>query len=359
MKTTFIQSLRALAEITCLTVLTITSLSCASTAAKLPESSTATPTTEPIQFAQARPTTPIVALTEPFEFVSTKNSVALLTRDLSAKSGRSIILMNGLEPSQAGPYEKKKHTAGEWIDQIAADAGMRVAHHPSYDFVFAPGYEIVNETSVQSNLNHALGARETTLHIEFGTPLFAALALLSHSLQSTIIADNIVADARCGEIHLHNVTVAEALGALLQSARIPNQSFHLQSEDETTFLYSAGRPLRDRVRVESAGEVRPDWLDRRVTLYLPSAPAEPGHMQGYGRALPLSESLAELERQTGLHFEADARVHSLPINPAVMPNIKLESALDLIVNQWPLPHFGYRANGNTVRFVYLGPPVEK
>jgi len=339
-----------------LAALATSTLACASTPA---DTATAADTkATPIQLAQARTATRTSSSSKSFEFESTKNSVALLTRDLSAKSGRNIVLMNGVEMSQAGPYEKKKRSAAEWVDQIAADAGLRVQHHASYDFIFAPGYEVVNATTVDSRLDPALAARRTTLHIEFGTPLFAALALLGHSLQSAIVADNVVADARCGETRLHDVTVAEALGALLQSARIPNESFLLRNNDGSTFLYSAGRPLRAQVRVEAPGEARPEWLDRRVTLYLPAAPAEAGHLPDYGSAVPLGECLKELERQTGLHVEADARVLSLPINPSVMPNLRIETALDLIVNQWPLPHFGYRANGNTLRFVYLGPPVE-
>ncbi len=333
-------------------------LACASDPAKASATDAAQPAPAPIQLAQARTGPRKTPAPDRFEFEAIKNSVALLTRDFSLKSRRSIVLMNGVEPSQAGPYEKKKRAPAEWVDQIATDAGLRVQHQPAYDFVFSPGYEMLNETNVGPGLDPVLAARRTTLHIEFGTPLFAALALLSHSLESALIADNIVADARCGEIHVFDVTVADALNALLQSARIPNQSFHLRSEDGSVFLYSAGRPLRDRVRVEASGESRPDWLDKRVTIHLPAPPAEPGHLLGYSRAVPLGECLAELARQTGLRFEADARAHLLPVNPAVMPNLRIETVLDLIVNQWPLPHFGYRANGDTVRFVYLGQPLE-
>jgi len=341
----------------CVAALAAAPMACASTPTDT-QPQAAEPASEPILLAQAR-TTGRKAPSQPgVEFESAKSSIALLARELSEKTGRSLVVMNGLEMTEVGPYEKKKRAAAEWVDLIATDAKLRVVRGATYDFLFPAGYEAVASAPVGPNLEQSLGSRRTTLHVEFGTPLFAALALLSHSLQSAIVADNIVSDARCGETHLLNVTVSEALDALLMSARIPGRSIVLRSEPHSTFIYSAGRPLRQALHFDPAGHARPEWLDRQVTLYLPVAPSEPGHLQGYGRAIPLSACLPELARQTGLRFEADARTSSLPINPAVIPNVRVETALDLIINQWPLPHFGYRTEGDTVRFVYLGPPVE-
>lgn len=337
-----------------LCVAAIVSISCASTTTANAQPTGASRRTETAAPDVRRPTaTPGV----PIEFSAPNTSVALLVRELNEASGRNMVLMNGLETTRSGPYEKSKHTAQEWVDLFATDAGLRVDRLPAYDFLFAPGYEALTGTTLGERLHPTLAQRRTTLQFDLDTPLVSALALLSDSLKTTIVADNVVADARCGEVHLADVTVSEALDALLKSARIANQSLRVLNDADYTFLYSAGRPLRSKPFVLAAGESRPDLLDRQVTLYLPFVPAEPGRLSGYSRAVPLSQVLPELSKQTGLHFEADARTLELPVNPSVMTNVRLETALDLIVHQWPIPRYGYRVHGETVRFVYLGPPV--
>ncbi len=290
------------------------------------------------------------------QFIAPNTSVALLVRELNTASGRNIVLMNGLETMRSGPY-KDKHSSQEWVDLIATDAGLRVDRLPAYDFLFPPGYEALTQTTVAGQLDPTLAARKTSLHFDLDTPIVSAFALLSHTLKTTIVADNVVADARCGEVHLTDVTVGEAVDALLKSARVAEQSLRVLGDSEQVLLYSAGRPLRQQPLVLAAGETRSEVLDRRVTIHLPSIPDEAGRLSGYSRAIPLSQALAELAKQTGLHFEADARSQQLPVNPAVITNLKLETALNLIVNQWPVPHYGYRVHGDTVRFVFLGPPV--
>lgn len=339
-----------------LTLPAIISLSCASTpSADAEQPPGATSRTETAQTTSQR--TPAAAPGAAVEFSAPNTSVALLVRELNVASGRNLVLMNGLETTRSGPYAKAKHTAQEWADMIAADAGLRLDRLAAYDFIYAPGYETLTQTTTGGRLDPTLVARRTTLHFDLDTPLVSALALLSHSLETAIVADNVVTDARCGEVHLTDVTADQAIDALLKSARVSNQSLRIISDPERTFLYSAGRPLRANPLVLTTGETKPGALDRRVTLYLPVTPVEPGRLSGYARAVPLSRMLPELSKQTGLHFEADARTHELPVNPSVMVNVRLETALDLIVHQWPVPHYGYRMNGDTVRFVYLGPPI--
>lgn len=338
-----------------LTIPTILSLSCASTPAADAQRSPDDPAQ--IELAQAKPRRTPAAPGTPVEFSAPNTSVALLIRELNAASGRNLVLMNGLETTRTGPYDKAKRPAQEWADMIATDAGLRLDRLPAYDFIYPPGYETLTQTTTGGRLEATLAARRTSLHFDLDTPLVSALALLSRSLGTTIVADNVVADAHCGEVHLADVTVDQGLDALLKSARVANQSLRILSDTERTFLYAAGRPLRTSPLVIAAGETRPESLDRRMTLYLPITPTEPDRLSGYTRAVPLSRVLPELSKQTGLRFEADARTHELPVNPSVMVNVRLETALDLIVHQWPLPHYGYRINGDTVRFVYLGPPI--
>ncbi len=343
---------RRLAASASLAAATMLGLACATTADTGDTDSA--PTAQPLRLAKSRDREPKI------EFTAPRTSLALVLRELSTKTRRSIVLMNGVElTTTVGPYDSKKFSARHWIDRIAEDAGIRIEHASGYDFFYPAGYEVLNSGSIAPRLDPALAARRTSLHFDVDTPLYSALALLSHSLRTTIVADNIVADARCGEVHLYDVTLADALDALLRSARIADRAYEVKGGADSVFLYSPGRPLREKTLVEVADEVRPEWLDRRVTLYLPAAPAEPAHLRGYASAVPLGDCLAELSRQTGLRVEADPRMNALPVNPSVMVDVPIQTALDLIINQWPLPHFGYRANADTVRFVYLGPPIEK
>jgi hypothetical protein len=343
----------------CLAAPAMSGLACASAAgagdtARGPGSPERVQTAQPMRLAKSRDGATA------FDFASPRTSLVLAVRDLSAKSRRSVVLMNGMElTAQVGPYDSKKFSLDQWLDRIAEDAGVRVEHAPNYDFLFPPGYEVLNGGSIAPRLDPALAGRRTSLHFDLDTPLFSALALLSHSLRTAIVADNIVADARCGETHLYDVTLAEALDALLRSARIADRAFKVKGDADSVLLYSPARPLREKPFVQAPGEARPDWIDRRVTLYLPAAPDQPEHLRGYARAVPLESCLTEIGRQTGLRFEADARMLALPVNPVVMVNVPIQTAIDLIVNQWPLPHFGYRVSGDTVRFAYLGPPIEK
>src|SRR5262245_46619819 len=120
-----IRILRALVAIGCAAAVTPPSVAYADTSSE--SRTTFTRIAGPVVLAQAR-SAPRTKSPNPdaMEFESVKNSIALLFRDLSVNTGRSIVLMNGLETTQAGPYEKKKRTPWEWVDQIVTDTGMRV-----------------------------------------------------------------------------------------------------------------------------------------------------------------------------------------------------------------------------------------
>ena len=65
-----------------------------------------------------------------------------------------------------------------------------------------------------------------------------------------------------------------------------------------------------------------------------------------------------MSEQLGMKVEADRRSSILPVNPAVMIDVPIETAMRLLIQQWPLPHYGYTATGDTIRIVYLGPPAD-
>ena len=57
---------------------------------------------------------------------------------------------------------------------------------------------------------------------------------------------------------------------------------------------------------------------------------------------PLAMAIEEMSSQLGIPVTADPIVQELPVNPVVINNVSLESALNLIVWQWPQSGLGYR-----------------
>ncbi|NJL72818.1 MAG: hypothetical protein HC888_15280 [Candidatus Competibacteraceae bacterium] len=57
--------------------------------------------------------------------------------------------------------------------------------------------------------------------------------------------------------------------------------------------------------------------------------------------MPLEAVLPALTAQLGILVEASPEARDLPVNPCVLPGVRLRTALDLLVRQWPLPRYGY------------------
>ena len=58
-----------------------------------------------------------------------------------------------------------------------------------------------------------------------------------------------------------------------------------------------------------------------------------------------------------MRVEFDRSCRRLPVNPCVMSDVSIETAMRLLIQQWPLPLYGYTATEDTIRIVYLGPPT--
>ena len=79
-------------------------------------------------------------------------------------------------------------------------------------------------------------------------------------------------------------------------------------------------------------------LQRVVSLEVPRAT---GEMTFYRTASKLGEVLPELSRQLGIPVEAAPALREFPVNWTVMHDVRVETAILLLIRQWPLERFGY------------------
>ncbi len=286
-----------------------------------------------------------------------RGPVGLAFRDLSEALSINVVLMNGLELGQAGPYHFEKRSGAAAILEIARDMGYEIHDGPQYIFVFAPGYETLRDVSLSGAIDEQVARLRADVAFGADTPLYSALALLGHTLGHTVIADNAIAGALCGEIRLKDVPLGTALEALLQSARISRDSFHVESTPDYTFLASTGnigrRTLlhgKDALTDEQAA-----MLGREVRVTLPFPQDDPQHLRGRIGASTLGDVLEGLSQQLGISVTADERMHRLPVNPVVMTNVRVATAIELLIRQWLVPEFVYSVDDTGIRLRHMPP----
>lgn len=284
-----------------------------------------------------------------------RGPVGLAFRELSEAFSINVVLMNGLELGQAGPYHLEKDAPAAAIREIADDLGYEIHDAPHYIFVFAPGYEALRDVSVSAGIDKEIAGLRVDVAFGADTPLYSALALLGHTLGHTVIADNAIAAALCGEIRLKDVPLGAALDALLQSARVSRESFYVESTPDYTFVAStsnvAGRPLL--LGEDSLTDEQVAMLGRDVCVMLPFLQDDPEHLQGRIGASTLEEVLEGLSEQLGVLVTADANMHRLPVNPAVMTNVRVATALDLLIRQWLVPEFAYAVDDTGIHLRHV------
>lgn len=273
----------------------------------------------------------------------------MTVRSLGAASTGGIVLMNGLENIPAGPYSVQEKHFSAIVESIAKDIGCEVETASGYYFLYPPTYQELTAVSLPTELHGSFDQMRVTAAFGSDTPLFSALALLSRGLKTTLVADNAIAESRIGELSLTNVTLAQALEALLKSARVQAGAFDVSSSKEFVFLHSLRNGQSQRLHSGANGLTGPQRriLDKKVSVSLPVATG--GELSTY--AEPLGAVLDSLSRQLGVRVRAESGMESFPVNPVVMTDVRVESAMDLLVGQWLRPEYGYEmtATGILIR----------
>ena len=259
------------------------------------------------------------------------------------QAGGGFVLMSGLEERAVPPMEFRQEPYESAIAAFAASIHSTYTHTPYYYLILPPEYGLLENVAVAAQLDVSYRAVSASAVFGAKTSLYVVFSALGKSLGLTIVADNFIAEERCGELNLPEAPLGVILEAILQSARIAPDSFVVESTPEYIFLRAARNETPVSVQL-SAGEPTPDQqalLDSRVSLVLPPRAKDEQEYVFDVEPMALRDALLPLTEQLGIDVVAQRRLADIPINPCVINNARLSTAMDLLIRQWPLPEFGW------------------
>jgi len=270
-------------------------------------------------------------------------------RYLGETYGGGAALIGGLEddPAPAGGLGTTDFVKG--LERIAAQYESKIQVMPDYVFLYPEGYEVLESITLQGAVDARFNSTRASFAIGAGTDLYNAFALLSTSLQMTIVADNRIAETWCGEIFLDDAPVSAIVEAILKTARISPEAFEVESTSEYLFIRSTDNQSRapSCLNESELTVAQKEFLATPITLHLPDTGTE---LVFQSVATPLKKVLPTLSSRLGIPVTATAAVDSLPVNISVFQNVSVETALDLLVRQWLLPRYGYRLDEGGLHF---------
>jgi hypothetical protein len=266
---------------------------------------------------------------------------------ISENVGGSLVLMNGIQELRVSPiaFHGEKFTSA--TETLAGMVSCSRQERPNYTFIYPKGYEQILDLSLEGKIDPSF--KDKTAGMAFGcdTPLFQALALLGDAVGATIIADDMVAEARCGTLTLASIPVQDGLEALLKSARVPPNAVEIESTPEFIFIRSVHNTNSPSALLnpEALTDEQNVALDKKVDITLPAPSGDPNHVKMAMGAISLQKALGILSNSLGLPVTIEPGLEALPVNPCVMRQVRVRTAMDLIIRQWLQPDFGYSFNG--------------
>lgn len=270
-------------------------------------------------------------------------------RHIGESFGGGAALTAGLEERPA-PAAGLGHTGFvPGLERLAKPYDCKLQVTPFYVFLYPQGYEALADLTLAGKVAPRFDATRASFAIGAGTDLFNAFALLGDSLKMTIVADNIVADAWCGELFLEDAPVSAIVEALLKSSRIAPEMIEVESNDDYLFIRSAANQSRPPscLNREQLTAEQLAILQTPLTLRLPDTGAA---FTFQAEPATLARVLPDLSRALGIPVTADDAMGRLPVNITAFHAIPTEAALDLLVRQWLLPRYGYRIQNGGLHF---------
>ena len=266
------------------------------------------------------------------------------------EQGENLVLMKGLEGQPISERLVAKLDRDNAAADLAEAVNAEVQSNGIYSFLYpnqAP-YDSLAAISLAGRLDPPYRDAKCTLAIGAGNKLFSALALLSQGLNKAFVVDNALAETPCGEFALKDAPVESALEALLKSSRI--LGFGLDSTEEFVFVSGAATPppRSALLNADKLNDAQRALLEKRVSVHLPIDPKNPSRVSMEIGAEGLDTAAEALSRQLGVRVTVDPNLKSLPVNPVVMPNVRVSTALDLIIRQWPVRDFGYEVKSDRI-----------
>ncbi len=269
---------------------------------------------------------------------------------LSDEVGGSIVLMKGIEDRPIGPLNFKGTPFADFVSQLAAAGQCKVQVCSDYSFLYPDDrYAPLLETAV-GTLDAAYSDKAAGLNFGAGTPLFEVFALLGSAMGITLVSDNIIGGQPCGALTLARLPLQEALGAVLKSARLAKDAFLIESTPEYIFVYAAQNvaPPTLLLNGDALNAEQNAALDKKVDMTLPKPESDPARRPRQLGAIRLSKALPEISEQLGIPVVAEEGMEAIPINPIVFTGVRVRTAMDLLVRQWPISEFGYRFDGSQI-----------
>lgn len=269
---------------------------------------------------------------------------------IAESTGGSLVLMNGIESAPIGPVDFKRAKFGAVAEQLATISNCKCETYPNYRFLYPAGYEVLLDVTVSGSLDPAHAELRAGMHFGHGTPLFEVFALLGAGLGTTIVADNIVAEARCGSLTLAKIPLQDALDAVLKSARLSKGAFQVESTPEYVFIYATENTsaLTALLNADALTPEQNALLDRVVDVFLPAMPEDPARLAIQPGGVPLSKVLGTLSQRLGIAVTAEEGLGEIPVNPVAFNHVRVRTVLDLLIRQWPRADFGYELANNQI-----------
>ncbi|NUM55565.1 MAG: hypothetical protein HUU46_18120 [Candidatus Hydrogenedentes bacterium] len=263
-------------------------------------------------------------------------------RSMGTQTGGNIVLMNGVESRVVRDLQIKRRPIRDAATTVAAHGGLAMEEHPQYYFLFPEGYEQLLNVTLSGRLDERYRDMKTDAVFGSGLPLCSVFMWMGYALRVSIVADNSIGDARCGELALAQAPLETAIEAILKSARVA--AVQAESTPEFIFLSTPANtnPASALLDEASLGDKHRAVLDRKVTLALPY-PLRTGQRM----ELPLNPSrlvdvLPALTEQLGVRVVAEKGLEQFPVNPCYLREVSVKTAMDLLIRQWLEPNYGYQ-----------------
>ncbi len=269
-------------------------------------------------------------------------------RRIGEECGGSLVLMKGIESLPVGALRFDGVEMSRVAEALAAQTGCNFEIRPNYCFVYPPGYEVLTTVSLEGQLDPLYADMGDKIALGAGMSLTTAFSLIGRSLGITVVGDNAVAAAECGELTLGAIPLEDALEAVLKSARVPQPA--VDSTSEFNFIYYAGNPSPRSflLKAETLDKRQNALLDTRVDVLLPWRPSDPAKVLVPGTATPLERVLVPLSEQLGVRVMAEADLAEVPIEAAILRGVRVRTAIDLLIRQWPIHEFGYEMTADGI-----------
>lgn len=280
-------------------------------------------------------------------------------RRVGEEAGGGLVLMSGLEEVRLESMRMNRTAYAGLVQRLCEKTGLLSEAEPAYFFLYPPGYEALLAQDTAAQLPARYGALTADVSFGAGTALFNVFAVLSQLLDVTIVADNVIAEVRCGEFFLRQAPLSAILDAALKSARLVPEAIVIEATDECIFVRGAenAAAVAGPINEAALSDEERALLDRRVSACLPKTPEQPGQSIVLRGAVELKKALDTMSAQFGVTVTADAsdRVQLLPVNLTVLNDVTLRTAMALLIRQWPLARFGYEVRSGSLHILEVAP----